>query len=268
MPIEPPQPGWLLPDVRELPDGEELVAIGADLSPGMLLAGYRHGLFAMPERNLLGWWSPDPRGILRPADVHVSRSLRRSLRRFTVSVDGCFAAVVAACADPRRPHGWISAEYQRSYLRLHALGWAHSIEVWDGPRLAGGLFGIEVGGLFAAESKYHVVRDASKVAVVALTELLGADGAPDRFIDVQWRTAHLASLGVVEVPRRTYLRMLNRAIRLPGVLGQGGSPPGAPTQPWDSSAEPGEPSAPARPLDGSGEPGEAVQPRRIRWRSP
>ena len=259
MPIEPARPGWVLPDVRWLPDGQELVAVGADLSPGMLLAGYRQGLFAMPEGSILGWWSPDPRGVLRPAEVHVSRSLRRSLRRFTVSIDTCFDAVVAACADPSRSHGWISPEYRRSYQQLHQLGWAHSIEVWDGPRLAGGLFGVEVGGLFAAETKFHVVRDASKVAVVALADLLASDHATGRFVDVQWRTPHLASLGVVEAPRATYLGMLERALALPSVFDRGDRGP----QPAGAGSD-GVVGESGR--AGSGSAG--VPPSRITWRRP
>ena len=213
MPIEPEAPRWVLPDLEGLPEGQEMVAVGADLSPGMLLAGYRSGLFAMPDGAVLGWWSPDPRGVLLPGRVHVARSLRRALNRFEVSVDESFAEVVAACADPRRPHGWITPAYVASYLELHRLGWAHSIEVWgpDG-RLAGGLFGVEVGGLFAAESKFHVLTDASKVAVAALAGLLAADGDPRRIIDIQWCTAHLASLGGVEVPRPVYLQALPGAL--------------------------------------------------------
>lgn len=247
MPIEPPPPIWQLPDLRDVPAGVEFIAVGADLSPGMLLAGYRSGLFAMPEQDLLGWWSPDPRGILRPGRVHVSRSMRRPLRRFTVSVDQRFDEVVAGCADPSRPHGWISAQYRASYAHLHALGWAHSIEVWDGAdALVGGLFGVEVGGLFAAESMYHVATDASKVAVVALADLLAARGEPDRIIDVQWCTAHLATLGASEVDRPAYLGLLARARRLPPALvGQ----------------RPGGPSGPA------GAAGAGAGPSRIRWRS-
>ena len=213
MPVEPEAPRWALPDLHDMPEGQELVGIGADLSPGMLLAGYRHGLFAMPDVAELGWWSPDPRGVLLPGQVHAARSLRRALGRFEVSLDESFAEVVAACADPRRPHGWISSAYVNSYWALHRLGWAHSIEVWDADgRLAGGLFGVEVGGLFAAESKFHEQTDASKVAVVALAELLAADGDPRRVIDVQWCTEHLASLGAVEVPRSAYLRALPGAL--------------------------------------------------------
>ena len=219
MPIEPPAPRWVLPDVADLPAGQELVAVGADLSPGMLLAGYRSGLFAMPDGDLLGWWSPDPRGVLPARGVHVSRSLRRVLPRFEVSVDTAFDEVVAACADPRRPHGWISREYRSAYRTLHDLGWAHSIEVWDASgELAGGLFGVEVGGLFAGESKFHVSTDASKVALVALADLLGADGDPRRVIDVQWCTDHLATLGVVEVPRAAYLQALPAALSCRPVL--------------------------------------------------
>lgn len=221
MATEPAPAGWVLPDLAAVPPGRDLVAIGADLSPGMLLAGYRAGIFPMPDRDVLGWWSPDPRGILRPGQVHVSRSLRRSLRRFSVTVDAAFTAVVAACADPRRPHGWITDAYARSYASLHALGWAHSIEVRDDAgALVGGLFGVEVGGLFAAESKFSVRTDASKVAVVALADLLAADGDPDRVVDVQWRTEHLAQLGVVEVRRPAYLHLLARALRRPAVLDQ------------------------------------------------
>ena len=222
MPIEPPEPRWVLPDLADLPAGQELVAVGADLSPGMLLAGYRSGVFAMPDGDLLGWWSPDPRGVLPPRGVHVSRSLRRALSRFEVSVDLAFDEVVAACADPRRPHGWISPEYSSAYRALHDLGWAHSIEVWDASgALAGGLFGVEVGGLFAGESKFHVSTDASKVAVVALADLLGADGDPRRIIDVQWCTDHLARLGAVEVPRAAYLRALPAAMACRPVLSGG-----------------------------------------------
>jgi len=220
VPTDPGPCRWVLPDAAELPEGHELVAVGADLAPATLLAGYRSGLFAMPDTGMLGWWSPDPRGVLRPARVHVSRSLRRALPRFEVSVDAAFADVVAACADPQRPHGWISPDYERAYRALHGLGWAHSVEVWapDGS-LAGGLFGVEVGGLFAAESKFHVRTDASKVALVALAGVLSSDGDPRRLIDVQWRTEHLAVLGVEEVSRAAYLRALPAALALPPALG-------------------------------------------------
>ena len=156
--------------------------------------------------DVLGWFSPDPRAVLPVDGVHVSRSLARSRRRFEVRIDTAFAEVVAACGDPARPGGWITPDMIEAYALLHTLGWAHSVEVWSAEgTLAGGLFGIAIGGLFAAESKFHRDTDASKVAVVALAELVGAAGdAADRVIDVQWSSDHLATLGVVEiVPSRS-----------------------------------------------------------------
>ncbi|WP_323132135.1 leucyl/phenylalanyl-tRNA--protein transferase [Kineococcus indalonis] len=199
--------------------GEDLVAAGGDLSPATLLAAYARGLFPMGlgggGRGPLGWWSPDPRGVLLPERVHVSRSLRRALRGFEVRVDTAFDDVVAGCADPSRPGAWITGEVAAAYGELHRLGWAHSVEVWSGGELAGGLYGVALGGLFAAESKFHRERDASKAAVVALADLLLADGARGRLVDVQWRTEHLATLGVEEVDRPRYHRLLSAALALP-----------------------------------------------------
>ena len=145
----------------------------------------------------------------------VSRSLRRSMRDFEIRVDTAFAEVLAACADPRRPAGWIDTEVRAAYQRLHELGWAHSVEAWRDGRLAGGLYGVAIGGLFAGESMFHRERDASKVALVGLVELLSDDATDQRLLDVQWVTPHLASLGVVEVDRPTYLRRLARALLAP-----------------------------------------------------
>lgn len=190
------------------------MAVGGDLEPGTLLAAYRAGLFPMPVggHGPMGWWSPDPRGVLPLHGLHVSRSLRRSRRRYEVRVDTCFAEVVAGCADPRRPGGWITDDVRAAYQVMHDLGWAHSIEVWDDDGLAGGLYGIAIGGLFAGESMFHRRTDASKVALAALVELLGDDGDDRRLLDVQWATAHLRTLGVVEVPRASYLRRLENAL--------------------------------------------------------
>ena len=194
--------------------------MGADLEPGTLLAAYRAGLFPMPvDGGMLAWWSPEPRGVLPLDGLRVTRSLRRSCARFEVRVDTAFAEVVAACADRSRAGHWITEEIAAAYVRLHQLGWAHSVEAWspeDG-RLAGGLYGIAVAGLFAGESMFHRRTDASKVALVALVDLLGgaAGAAEGRLLDVQWRTEHLASLGVVEVDRATYRRRLHRALTLP-----------------------------------------------------
>ena len=203
----------------EPPDDDDLVALGGDLSPRTLVAAYAAGYFPMGVggggAGPVGWWAPQDRGVLVPADVHVSRSLARSMRRFEVRVDTAFDEVVQRCADPSRPGAWITAEVARAYGRLHRLGWAHSVEVWADGELAGGLYGVSVGGLFAAESKFHRVTDASKAAVVALADLLVADGVRGRLVDVQWRTEHLATLGVQEVPRGRYLRSLAVARELP-----------------------------------------------------
>jgi len=195
------------------------VGLGADLEPGTILAAYRSGLFPMPvEDGMLAWWSPEPRGVLALDGLRVSRSLRRSCARYEVRVDTAFAAVVAACADPDRAGHWITDEIAAAYQRLHRLGWAHSVEAWSpGGDLVGGLYGIATGGLFAGESMFHRRPDASKVALVALVALLGgAAGAEEgRLLDVQWRTDHLASLGVVEVDRPAYRQRLARALALP-----------------------------------------------------
>jgi len=215
--LEPPPSRFAFP--REPPVDGEIVGVGADLEPGTILAAYRSGLFPMPvEDGMLAWWSPEPRGILPLDGLRVSRSLRKSCARFEVRVDTAFAEVLAACADPSRTGHWISDDIAAAYLRLHRLGWAHSVEAWsvDG-ELAGGLYGIAVEGLFAGESMFHRRTDASKVALVALVDLLGGqDGAAaGRLLDVQWRTDHLASLGVVEVDRPTYRRRLAQALALP-----------------------------------------------------
>jgi leucyl/phenylalanyl-tRNA--protein transferase len=148
--------------------------------------------------------------------LRTTRSLRKVVPRFEIRVDTAFAEVVRACADPSREGRWITADVERAYGRLHALGWAHSVECWQDGELVGGLYGVAVGGLFAGESMFHRVRDASKVALVALVGLLREAGAPSRrLLDVQWSTEHLAGLGVVEVPRTEYLHQLRSALQLP-----------------------------------------------------
>jgi leucyl/phenylalanyl-tRNA---protein transferase len=213
VPIDPPPSVWEMPDPAAAGEGD-LVAVGADLEPGTILAAYRRGLFPMPIDDRLAWWSPEPRAILPLDGLRVSRSLRRSCRLLDVRIDTAFEDVLAACADPARSGGWISTEISAAYTRLHQLGWAHSVEAWgpDG-ELAGGLYGIAIGGLFAGESMFHRRTDASKVALVALTDLL-RDGEAV-LLDVQWRTNHLASLGAVQVPRAEYLCRLADAIERP-----------------------------------------------------
>jgi leucyl/phenylalanyl-tRNA--protein transferase len=213
MAVEPPPSPWALP-AADTADERGVVGIGADLEPGTLLAAYRSGLFPMPvDGGALAWWSPDPRGILPLDGLRVSRSLRQAAGRYEVSIDRDFPAVIAACADPGRPHGWINGPVQAAYTRLHELGWAHSVEVWSDDDLVGGLYGVAVGGLFAGESMFHRARDASKVALVHLVGLLG-DRRP-RLLDVQWTTPHLVSLGAVDVARSDYLDRLGAALELP-----------------------------------------------------
>ena len=196
-----------------------MAGAGADLSPGTLLAAYRTGLFPMGlgdhGEEPIGWWSPDPRGVLPLDGLLVSRSLRRSRARFEVRVDTAFDAVVAGCADPSRSGRWITPAVAAAYGELHRLGWAHSVEAWRDGELLGGLYGVAVGGLFAGESMFSRATDASKVALVGLVDVLAADGDPHRLLDVQWRTDHLATLGVVEVSRAEYLRRLERALPRP-----------------------------------------------------
>ncbi len=210
-PIEPPPTEWELPHPDDAGDGE-VAGIGADLEPGTLLAAYRRGLFPMRvgRRGHLGWWAPDPRGIIPLDGLRVSSSLRRSRARFEVRFDTEFEAVMRACADPGRPHGWIDDEFVTAYGRLHDLGWAHSVEAWQGDELVGGLYGVAINGLFAGESMFHHARDASKVALMGLVERLQAIGAT--LLDVQWRTPHLESLGAVEIPRSDYAGLLAAAL--------------------------------------------------------
>ena len=226
-PIEPPPLSWQLPDPSSADPGVELLGVGADLAPGTLLAAYRRGLFPMPIDGAgpLAWWSPDPRGILPLDGLRVSTSLGKSCRRLTTTVDTAFVDVVRACGDPRRPDGWITEGVVEAYTELHRLGWAHSVETRTAEGdLVGGLYGVEVGGLFAGESMFRTATDASKVALVALVERMRAAGAPGegrRLLDVQWRTDHLASLGAISVTRLRYLTMLKAALALPPAFAAG-----------------------------------------------
>jgi leucyl/phenylalanyl-tRNA---protein transferase len=218
MPVEPPPLRWAFPPVADA-DADGLVGVGADLEPGTVLAAYRRGMFPMPlgTHGPIGWWSPDPRAVIPLDALRVARSLRRNLRRYEVRVDTAFAAVIDACADPGRPHGWISPEIHGAYRTLHDLGWAHSVEAWsrDDGELVGGLYGLAIGGLFAGESMFHRRTDASKAALVGLVGLLRDDGVADRLLDVQWQTPHLASLGAVEVGRADYVARVAAAVELP-----------------------------------------------------
>ncbi|MBK7062514.1 MAG: leucyl/phenylalanyl-tRNA--protein transferase [Rubrivivax sp.] len=167
----------------------------------------------------MGWWSPMRRGILPVDGLRVTRSLRQAAKRYTTTVDQAFEAVLAGCADPTRESGWIDHEIEGVHTDLHRSGHVHSVETWDSAgRLVGGLYGVGLGGLFAGESMFHdprYGRDASKVALLALVELLSDDYSSDRVIDVQWQTDHLASLGVIEVDREEYLTLLDEVLSVP-----------------------------------------------------
>lgn len=191
-------------------DGEGLVAIGGDVDPARLLHAYRHGIFPWYSEQILPmWWSPDPRAILERDSLHVSRSLERRMRRrgYRLTWNRRFSQVMAECGK-RRPEGtWVIPEMLEAYEQLHGLGAAHSLEVWWDAEVVAGIYGVQVGGLFAAESMFHRKTDMSKVALVTLAEALFAAGI--QLFDVQFASPHLLSMGVTEVPRADYLKRLH-----------------------------------------------------------
>lgn len=210
-PVEPPPSRYAMPRAEQAPP-HGCLATGGDLEPGTILAAYRGGIFPWPDPGgRLLWWSPDPRAVLPLDAFHESRSLRRVRRRgiYRITRDRACAAVIAGCAD-RAEGTWITPAMRRAYERLHALGWVHSVEAWQGSTLVGGVYGVAIGGLFAAESKFHRAPNASKVALAALVDWLAAR----RFhlLDVQLATDHLHTLGVIEIPREEYLRRLPAAL--------------------------------------------------------
>jgi leucyl/phenylalanyl-tRNA--protein transferase len=206
LPVTP----WVF-EPSQWPD-DDCVASGADLEPATLVEAYRQGAFPMPQGRELLWWSPVRRGVLVPSDLRVSRSLARSVRRYTVTVDESFEQVIDACADPSRPGSWIDSPIREAYVRMHELGWAHSVETrTDDGTLVGGLYGLSIGALFAGESMFHHATDASKVALVELAAIVGDDG----LVDTQWSTPHLASLGVTEWSRDVYLERIADLVDAP-----------------------------------------------------
>jgi leucyl/phenylalanyl-tRNA--protein transferase len=204
----------------DLATPEGLLAVGGDLRPERLLEAYRHGIFPWysGDQPIL-WWSPDPRTVLFPDKLHISRSLKRSLRPglFSVTLDTCFLDVMQHCAGPRPqyPDGgtWITAEMLEAYRRLHELGYAHSVEAWQAGELVGGLYGVALGGAFFAESMFTRVPDASKVALVSLVRQLQA--WEFRLIDCQQSSPHVTALGAESIPRRDFLDHLGTALTLP-----------------------------------------------------
>lgn len=214
MPTEPAPTRWELPDPRSA-GSDDVVAVGADLSPGTVLSAYRHGMFPMHMSDgRLAWWSPVERGIVPLNALKVSRSLKKSARRYRVTIDQEPAQVVEGCADPSRPHGWINDEIKSAYLKLFDLGWMHTVEAWDSEgHLAGGLYGIGIGGFFGGESMFSRQADASKSALVHLAGVLSR--VESALLDVQWITPHLESLGAVAISRDEYLRLLPTALASP-----------------------------------------------------
>lgn len=212
-PIEPPPTRVEFPDPRRA-GRREIVAVGVDFSPGTLLSAYRRGIFPWPQsRSLVPWCSPDPRAIFPLEDPpHWSRSLRRTLRHhpFRVSADEAFERTMRACGSTRPEGTWITPEMLDGYGALHRLGWAHSVEVWEGEQLVGGIYGVAIGGLFAGESMFHLRTDASKIAFATLVDRLRAGGFV--LFDVQVMNDHLASLGCVEIRRAAYLDRLAKAL--------------------------------------------------------
>jgi leucyl/phenylalanyl-tRNA--protein transferase len=208
----------------ESADEDGLVAMGGELSPQRLLEAYRSGIFPWPTFGgdfPIPWVSPDPRAIIELDRLHVSRRLARTIRsgKFQATCDRDFAAVIAGCALPRREDGgtWITDEMKLAYFRMHQLGHAHSVEVWHQGRLAGGLYGMAIGGFFAGESMFYRVRDASKVALVSLVKHLARRGYV--LFDIQQLTEHTWRMGAREIRRAEYLRRLAAAVDLPVTFG-------------------------------------------------
>jgi len=184
------------------------------IDPELLLQGYRLGIFPMAmEDDSIAWFSPDPRAVIPLENFHVPHALQRVMRKnlFEIKIGNCFGEVIRACA--KRKDTWINREIVESYERLHELGYAHSVEAWSKKKLAGGLYGVAIGGAFFGESMFHRVTDASKVALVALVEHLRA--RKFALLDTQWTTPHLQQFGAIEIARDQYLKLLRRAVELP-----------------------------------------------------
>ncbi len=194
----------------------DLVGRGADLEPETLIHAYMNGVFPMSSELALGeddiaWWSPLERGIIPLDSLRITRSMRRSQRKYHIKIDTCFERVMRGCASPDRPGGWINERFISAYVELHRRGWAHSFEVFDEyETLVGGLYGVRIGRFFAGESMFHLTRDASKVALMHLVSEMKNDNMT--LLDVQWLTPHLESLGALEIPRPEYLHRLSVAL--------------------------------------------------------
>jgi leucyl/phenylalanyl-tRNA--protein transferase len=202
---------WDFPTPEQMPK-DDLVTLGADLKPETLIDSYKHGIFPMhlqiENKREIGWWSPQQRGILPLNKINISSSLKKSMKKYFVTFDQDFDAVIEGCGDDKRPKGWINKDIKTAYKKLFELGYVHSVEVWNkNDELVGGLYGVEVNGLFAGESMFHKQTDASKTAMVYLVNQLKEAGG-ERIFDVQWQTPHLKSMGVIKISRAKYISLL------------------------------------------------------------
>jgi leucyl/phenylalanyl-tRNA--protein transferase len=202
---------WGFPTPEQMPK-DDLVTLGADLKPETLIDSYKHGIFPMhlqiENKREIGWWSPQHRGILPLNKINISSSLKKSMKKYFVTFDQDFDAVIEGCGDDKRPKGWINKDIKTAYKKLFELGYVHSVEVWNKKdELVGGLYGVEVNGLFAGESMFHKQTDASKTAMVYLVNQLKEAGG-ERIFDVQWQTPHLKSMGVIKISRAKYISLL------------------------------------------------------------
>jgi leucyl/phenylalanyl-tRNA--protein transferase len=202
---------WDFPTPEQMPK-DDLVTLGADLKPETLIDSYKHGIFPMhlqiENKREIGWWSPQQRGILPLDKINISSSLKKSMKKYFVTFDQDFDAVIEGCGDDKRPKGWINKDIKIAYKKLFDLGYVHSVEVWNKKdELVGGLYGVEVNGLFAGESMFHKETDASKTAMVYLVNQLKEAGG-ERIFDVQWQTPHLKSMGVIKISRAKYISLL------------------------------------------------------------
>lgn len=225
MPVFEISSAHVFPD-PELADPSGILAVGGDLSPQRLLLAYRMGIFPwFNEGEPIVWWSPDPRMVLYPQEVHVSHSMKKALREkiFTITFDTDFEAVITRCKQQIRPGQkgtWITQEILEAYLRLHEMGYAHSVEVWKGGALAGGLYGVSLGSFFVGESMFSKVTNASKAGFILLAKTL--QHLHFRMLDCQLHTPHLASLGAREISRKQYREELSECLRRKTLRGNWG----------------------------------------------
>ena len=199
---------------------DDLVSIGADLKPATLINAYSNGYFPMEvddenRHRVLAWFSPVNRGIIPLENLRVTKSMNKSAKKYTTSIDKCFEDVMRSCMNTKRKGGWITEDFIASYVQLYEMGFAHSVEVFEEGYLVGGLYGVAIGGFFAGESMFSAKRDASKVALMHLVDHMRSQNAT--LLDTQWLTDHLSTLGAIEIPRAEYIRRLSEAIVRPSI---------------------------------------------------